>query len=126
MRHFEILIQILGLDRPDTIVRGETPSPWWQRAWLEVRRSRGEAIQGGFIEKELIDEQLLIILQKLSSQIKQRSTEKISFEVAIPSEFDIHGSFKFYPVVSIENGFHVPVTELKIIHDLKATDKWRD
>lgn len=126
MRHFEILIQVLGLDDLENINRNQASSPWWQRAWVEIRRSRGEAIQSGFLEREIVDEQLLAILHGLLPQIQERAAERASFEVPIPLRSDVHGSFIFYPVIAVEHGFHVPETELKIIQELKTTDKWRD
>lgn len=67
-------------------------------AWLEIRRSRGEAIQSGFVEKEIIDEQLLIILHELLPQIREGTAKKAAFEVRIPSTSDVLGSFMLYPI----------------------------
>jgi uncharacterized protein YukE len=126
MRHFEILISVLALEEQGDGNNGQTLAPWWQRAWMEIRRSRGEAIQSGFIGKEIIDEQLLIILQGILPQIREKAAENTNFQVEIPTRSDVRGSVEFYPVVGIEHGFHVPDTELKVIHELKAADKWRD
>ena len=63
-KHFEILINALAIDgRP---VGGVD---WWQLAWNEVRHSRGEAIQGGMHEHDIVEEQLTAQLGSLLGTI---------------------------------------------------------
>jgi hypothetical protein len=121
MRHFEILIQVLGLEQSES--EGKS---WWQLAWVEIRRSRGEAIQSAFLEKEIVEEQLLISLKILLPEIREKAAAKAGFMLEIPSGSELHGKVALAPVVSIEHGFHVPETELKLVHNLAVADRWRD
>jgi hypothetical protein len=125
MKHFEILTEVLRLGDTSS-PRDPTSPPWWRRAWGEIRRSRGEAIQSGFAEKEIVEEQLIAILRGLLSRIREQAAENMRFSLSTPAESDIRGRCVLFPINAIEGGFHVPESELKIIHDLKETDKWRD
>jgi hypothetical protein len=123
-RHFEILIQVLGLD--STVATAHGRRSWWRLAWDEIRNSRGEAIHTGFVEKEIVENRLLEILRGLLPQIREHATHNVGFRLSIPSISDLRGSFLLSPIIAIEHGFRVPETELKIIQGLRATDKWRD
>jgi hypothetical protein len=125
-RHFEILVRVLGLEEPGTREVGCTRLQWWPRAWLEIAESRGEAIHMGFLGREVIDEQLFAILNRLIGSIQAIAADNEAFEIPMPSQGDIPGCFLFYPIVGIEHGFHAPEPELKVIHDLRTVEKWRD
>ena len=126
IKHFRILLRVLGLDvDSDTNARPRS-APWWQLAWNEVRRSRGEAIQAGVQEHEIVEEQLLIILRKLLPQIRENASGKAGFSLEIPPGIELQGSLMFFKVCSIERGFNAPEAELKVIRELTAIDQWRD
>jgi len=58
-RHFETLITVLSIDHDATVVSSRAlRRPWWKYAWNEIGHARGEAIQSGMQEHEIIDEQL--------------------------------------------------------------------
>ena len=80
-RHFQILIEVLDLDENRVVVHGHGSSPWWQLAWAEIQRSRGQAIQSGFLEKEIIEEELVTILRGLLPQIRKEATTNARFRL---------------------------------------------
>jgi len=111
IRHFRILIEVLG----NAFDAGESGrrvgADWWQIAWDEVRRSRGEAIQTGVQEQQIIDEQLLLALRALDTEIRA-SLGQPMFQLSIPSHQNLRGVFRFYRVLAVEEGFLVPPGEL--------------
>jgi hypothetical protein len=145
MKHFEILLRVLGVDRDvDNSLGQKRASLFWQRAWNEVRRSRGEAIQTGFQEQELVEQQLLVTLKKLMPDIREKilATDECvikrpsfvhfknetatAFRLPLPVDSGIKGHFLFLKVYGIEEGFSAPETELKVIRELNLIDQWRD
>src|SRR5439155_22962789 len=56
-RHFQILIQLLGIDFDQT-ASARHRRAWWMHAWDEVARSRAEVIQAGVQGHEIIEEEL--------------------------------------------------------------------
>ncbi len=123
MRHFEILVKVLGLDNEGTAMPGV---PWWRWAWAEIGRSRGEAVQAGVQEQEIVEEQLIGILQCLLPQIRENTATNDGFHIDIPARPDVHGSFVFFKVSAIEHEFHVPEADLKVVRELKVIEQWRD
>jgi hypothetical protein len=97
-----------------------------QQAWDEVRRSRGEAIQTGFQEQDIIDEELRRILILLLPQIRERIVENIGFHLDIPDEFALRGYFLFLKIIGIEEGFQAPDNALKFVYELGYFDQWRN
>jgi hypothetical protein len=125
MLHFEILMRVLGLDfETDAGPRRSQRVRWWQFAWDEVRRARGEAVKTGVLENQIIDEERLRILRALGTDIRPHVGAP-RFEVPIPSPHAIRGVFKFFRVLAIEGGYRAPPTELKVICDLANLDQWR-
>lgn len=125
-KHFEILLQVLGIgDDGGNNPESKGPS-FVQLAWNEIRQSRGEAIQAGFQEHEIVEEQLLTILKKLVPQIREKITTGEGFTLAIPAGYVINGFFLFFRVCSIEEGFNVPDTDLRLVHELQTVDQWRE
>ena len=125
-RHFEILIKVLRLDTAEVSAKSRIRLPWWQHAWFEIARSRGEAIHSGFVGREVVDEQVVALLNSLILPIRENALANAAFEIAIPPRSDISGSFLFHPIRGVEQGFHVPEQELKVLHDLRTVEKWRD
>lgn len=99
--------------------------PWWQYAWNEIGRSRGEAIQTGIQEHEIVDEQLFAILTELLPEIRSNAAAHEPFQIEIPSGRPLAGAVRFYPVRNIEEGFLVPDAVLKTVCDLDTIEQWR-
>ncbi len=125
MKHFEILLLVLRVTG-DNGDHSRQKGPFWRLAWNEVRRSRGECIQAGFLEHEIVEEKLFAILGKLLPEIRQKSLANTSFRMDIPAGNETTGSFLFSKVQSIEEGFSVPESELKVVFELSRIDQWRD
>lgn len=126
IKHFEILLRVLGVDGDTINSPRETGAPWWKYAWYEIRRSRGEAIQAGVLEHEIVEEQLLMMIRSLLSLIRYEALENRVFDLIIPAGSGMTGRLSFFPVCGIEEGFSVPENQLRIVHDLKTVDQWRD
>ena len=125
-KHFEILIKALGIDN-------ETPRPshayhleWWQSAWNEIAHSRGEAIQTGLQEHEIVNEELLAALAGLLPEIRRAGAAQSGFQIEIPTGKSLRGFVRFHFVRSIEEGFLVPDSILRTICDLDTIEQWRD
>jgi hypothetical protein len=101
--HFELLIQVLGIDFDDKAASHVYPAPWWQYAWNEIRRSRGEAIQAGFQGHEIIEDELLLILEGLVPEIRLKASQGNGFTISIPRTATERCCL-FHKVRSIEEG----------------------
>lgn len=124
-RHFQILIQVLGIGLEGANPAGAEGIPWWQRAWNEIRRARGDAIQTGKHEQQLVDEELLEILDGLLPAIRSEASTKEAFPLVIPADRTLHGNISFYKVLSMEEGFLTPDTELNVVRELNTIYQWR-
>ena len=122
--HFRILARVLGLDTANGPQQAGTS--WWQRAWNEIRRSRGEAISAGVLGHELVEEQLLVILNKLLPTIRHGAAANRSFTLMLPANSGVEGFLRFFPVLGIEEGFTVPDIQFRTVHELEFIDQWRD
>lgn len=126
VRHFKILLDTLGVINVEDKAGKKQTVPWWQKAWNEVRRSRGEAIHAGFQAQELAEEYLIATLNKSIHQIRKKASESNSFFLDIHSGGEPEGKVFFFKVWNLEEGFRVPEGELKTIKELDAIDQWRE
>ena len=124
-RHFEILIGVLEIDHDPHEKSQILRHPWWEYAWNEIARARGEAIQTGMQEHEIVDEQLFVLLNELLPEIRTQAQTQSLFQVQIPTDKSLQGEVRFYKVRSIEEGFLAPDTILKVITDLDTVEQWR-
>jgi len=124
MHHFEILIEVLGLDFGPNEPARRRGATWWQFAWDEIRRARGEAIQTGFQEQQAVDEQALVALRALDSDIRANLGHQ-AFHLPIPAGEWLEGEFRFYKVLAVEEGLMAPADELKKLCGLERIDQWR-
>lgn len=126
MKHFEILLRILDLNNVNDKNTRKRTARWWQIAWNEIRRSRGEAIQAGVQAQEIVEEQLMETLKKFMPQITEKSLEEANFRLDIPAGDELEGYVFFLKVCNIEDGFRAPETELKIVREVNLIDQWRE
>ena len=122
---FEILISILGVEFDPSDPRAGSGIPWWKYAWKEIRRARGEAIQMGLQEHEIINDELCVLLNTLLPEIRTRVTTGSNFQLPIAEGKDVCGDFLFFKVLSAEEGFLAPDTELKCVRELTEIEQWR-
>jgi hypothetical protein len=124
-RHFEILVRVLGIEH-DVAPGMRTPRhQWWQYAWSEIGHTRGEAIQTGIQEHEIVDESLFAILGDLLPEIRRRAAAESIFDLELPVGRELTGVVRFYKIRLLEDGFLVPDTMLKSICDLDSVEQWR-
>lgn len=124
-RHFEILMRVLGVDFDTSAEPRHRRASWWQYAWNEIARTRGEAIQAGVHEHENIEEQLLVIMKRLLPDIRHKAATEEQFSVAVPVEEELQGNVMFDKVCLIEEGFFVPANEIKVVCELNRIEQWR-
>jgi hypothetical protein len=124
-RHFEILIQTLGITHEVSTASRTLRRPWWQYAWIEIAQTRGEAIQTGVQEHEIIDEQLFLILMEYLPDIRRSAAAGSDFSFTIPTGKTLKGIVFFYPALSVEEGFRAPDTSLKQLCELDTLEQWR-
>jgi hypothetical protein len=124
-RHFEILIRVLGIDFEAEAAFSEQRRAWWRYAWKEIGQSRGEAIQQGVQEQEIVEEQFCASLGTILPDIRLRASEGESFKVEIPHGHGLDGTALFDRVYAIETGFLTPDSELRIVQELHAIERWR-
>lgn len=125
-KHFKILMKTINFRGLDGICQQSQLERLWQAAWTEVRRSRGEAIQAGFQAQEIIADELLETLKKFIPTIRDKASIDKGFILTIPDKYDLHGTVLFFKIVSIEAGFRIPGTYLKVVRELDEIDQWRD
>lgn len=123
--HFKILIESLEIDFERPEQKATAKAPWWKYAWNEIRRSRGEAIQSGMHEHELLDQQLLCVLKDLLPQIRRDAEGGDSFSLPIPESAGLRGTIRFFKVRVIEEGFDAPDAYLRQIDHLNSFEQWR-
>jgi len=124
-RHFEILIRVLGLDIEKGNLDQKLKFPWWVYAWLEIRHSRGEAIQEGRFGQEIVGEKVEELLNELRVAIAEKCKVENDFIIKIPPGGDIQGDFRFCGVISVEDGFRAPESALYFINELREFELWR-
>jgi hypothetical protein len=124
-RHFQILIDALALDAAVTQPTGRDTRPWWQRAWDEIRVTRGEAIQTGMQEHEIIEQQTLHLLRSMLPEIRSRAPGGEGFRLPIPDGGDLRGAFVFFKVLRIEEAYLAPDSEIKVVRDLSTLEQWK-
>lgn len=124
-RDFEILINVLGVDFDPGDPRIHKGIPWWQYAWREIQRARGEAIQTGLKEHEIIHEELQGFLNGLLAEIRSNAARSDTFQLPIVVGRDAYGDLLFFKIVTIEDGYLAPDSELKCVRELGVIEQWR-
>jgi len=122
--HFEALVRELGLDS-NPVTHNQSGRSWSQEAWAEVRRSRGEAIQAGVQEHEILEEELLVLLASCLDEVRDAASDSASFTISMPGGKELQGFVLFDRICGVEDGFLVPETELRIVRDIQEVELWR-
>ncbi|MGD9932848.1 MAG: hypothetical protein AB7T37_03935 [Dehalococcoidia bacterium] len=125
-KHFEILVRVLGIDHEPGTPASVRRRPWWQYAWHEIARSRGEAIMEGTQKQEIKYEELFTLLGDVLPELKAEAPTGTRFRYAIPPGRSLSGVVHFYPVRFIEAGFRVPEYALRELIELDTVEQWRD
>jgi len=125
-RHFESLIQVLGIDANKEGVRvRDAQVPWWQVAWREIAHARGEAIQSGMQEQQIVDEQVMEILDRRSAELKAGVSSGGNFQIAIQEGQSLKGEIRLFRILTLEGGYEVPESMFGVIHELRELEQWR-
>ncbi|MBL6956388.1 MAG: hypothetical protein ISR54_06160 [Chlorobium phaeobacteroides] len=120
--HFNALIAVLGehYNKHELLA-----DDFAKKAWVEIRRSRGNAINEGREESRTQKELEFDLLIKLMSEIVNTNTGRDEFIVPVAPDHDLQGSYRFFLVESVEQGLVVPDTVLREIHSVTEFDIWR-
>jgi hypothetical protein len=125
-KHFEMLIDVLEMEsrapRPNIRRRAV---PWSQGAWQEIATSRGQAIQFGMQEQEIIGEEVDRIVFALLPEVLASAQTAEMFRVAIPVGHALEGSISFFLIYEIEAGFCVSESLLKTLMPVSGAEEWR-
>ncbi len=125
VEHFKILINALSLKVEQNIVNQKHQTPWWQHAWREIRRSRGEAISEGRFGHEIVEEKIDAMLNVLRAEISGKCKIENDFSIEILPSEELQGRFRFCKIISVEAGFRAPEAALRTINDLREFEQWR-
>jgi len=123
--HFKILIETLGLRFDSATSAQRDQHTWWQSAWNEVAKTRGVAVQAGVQEQEIVEEEILLLLNGLVHEIRERARTVDEFAIQIPEAASLEGELLFYRVLLTEEGYRVPDSELKAPCELSMAEQWR-
>jgi hypothetical protein len=125
LEHFQILIEALSPVWDRGVPADAQSVPAWNRAWAEIRRARGDAIQLGRDEHELIDEEIVGIATSLLDDVRHLATNNEAYALPIPSGRGLRGILRFYRVHEVEGGFSVPEAEFGFVQDISMIEQWR-
>lgn len=103
--HFEKLMIFLGLNNEKGI-------EWCKRAWDDVRRSRGEAIQDGRIAHDEMETELACVLNHDIENLKKQLQNNESIKYKIPIWSKLVGDLHLYRITNIQDGYRVDSNEL--------------
>jgi hypothetical protein len=126
VRHFEILIRVLGIDFENAREAAKAKAPWWRYAWREIAISRGEAIQSGMQEHEIGETELLAQLRSRVADVRQSASGAHEFRVQLPLAGAIRGYVAFYEIDSAEVGYSVPDQYMRQLLPLAGVEQWRN
>jgi len=98
------------------------PGPY---PWTEIAKARGEAIQTGLLEQEVINEQLFDILRQALPTSGEEARTNDNFVLKLPREKALEGAVPFYKVLAIEQGFLVPDVALRVVSEIDDIEQWR-
>ena len=122
--HFRILISVLGIDNESAAERAR-PHEWWRYAWLEITRARGEAIQSGLQEHEILNQQLVDTLRRQLPGVRERAKATDAFVIELPEGQSLEGAVQFHKVLALEEGFLAPSVAMKVACRLDDIEQWR-
>jgi hypothetical protein len=123
--HFRKLIEVLGIEENGDDYPRPRGTTWWRSAWGEIARARGNAIQHGMQEHEILDEALRDVLASMKSQIARAVQNDASFSLRIAEGEALEGIIRFYRILGVEEGLRVPQTLLKERISAAAVNAWR-
>jgi hypothetical protein len=125
-RHFEILIEVLGIEGdPISYPRGRRLT-WSAAAWAEIAHSRGVAIQHGTESHEIIAEELEILLNNECMTFADQVEPGVSFTWEIPAGRSLTGHVRLHAIHEIEDGYRCPEQILKTIEPIEKLLPWRE
>lgn len=124
MRHFQILVEVLGLENtPIHRSRGSRRS-FWESAWDEIRQSRGEAIQEGTLHQQIVRDQLALILQSHLQPLRSLAAKSDEFSFEIPPSSGLCGDVFFNKVYGLDKGYRIPKFLFGQVLGIHRTAQW--
>lgn len=124
-KHFRILMKYLGLHDKAPGVALRDRRLFWEVAWEEIGRSRGEAIQAGVTDHETAEKQLTEYLNRQLNELRELAQMQEDFTVPMRGDGALDGHVQLLPIVAVEDGFLAPDQELRTVRDLGTLNQWR-
>jgi hypothetical protein len=125
-RHFEILVEVLGIEGdPSSYPRGRRLT-WSAAAWGEIAHSRGVAIKHGTEGHEIIAQELEILLNNEHESFAEQVELGVSFTWEIPAGRSLTGHVRLHAIHEIEDGYRCPEQILKTIEPIEKLVLWRE
>lgn len=121
MKHFRILMRVLGLEG----VIQEGAREFWQLAWKEISRSRGDASEAGRQREDIVAAELLSAAREIEPQIRQASDGVCDFSLQIPAGRGLSGQFLLSRVLVADDSFLVPQQLIGKIAPDSDFEQWR-
>lgn len=121
---FKRLLRALSNETPGSSPERTFDSQFVNEAWKEISSSRGAAVQYGAEEHHLIGKEKINILKSRLSEERTVWMSGVSYDFAIPPEFDIPGSIKFREIQQIDMDIELPRSETKIIANISRFNEW--
>lgn len=122
--HFAILVRVLGIEDDRTTCPRPPQVPWWRLAWAEIARSRGQAVQVGMQEQEIIQGELLAALNSLPDRLSRLAEGGETFVLPL-APVGLEGSVTLYHIEAVESGYRVPEAVLRTVVPLNTAYEWR-
>lgn len=125
-RHFEILIEVLGIEGEARTYPRSRRQAWSAAAWREIAHSRGVAIQHGTEGHEIIAEELEVLLNNEYVTFADQIKSGESFTWQIPEGRSLAGHVCLHAIHEIEDGYRCPEQFLKTIEPIETLLPWRE
>jgi len=116
-RHFQLLIE--------AVLPTSLGDYSWRQAWREIEESRVQAIKDGRIESSIINEELVDYLTTNIRNITDLCDEWSLFSHDVCLHSGLVGTVKFYPVISVSDGFNAPIEKFGEVESLVSLERFR-
>lgn len=120
--HFMFLIEVL---KPFLEIPSKDIENFTRRAWIEIRKSRGEAILEGKKGKDIECEEILEYLRSMEENKMKDEVVSGYCSIDIPEYIGLAGEVKILRIEEIEKGYKVPSNELLRLDNIDELIKWR-
>ncbi len=123
-KHFRILIEHLSIEQDRLKIQPPSNRSWSEEAWKEIASSRGQAVQDGMEEHDLLDEEIMQILKRLVTDFPDLCNKQLEFKIEIPAGEALQGFFSFFPIIDVSTSVMVPTSRLNGVCTHLEIQQW--